>query len=173
LAAVRTDAAAKPLAGLDFGTDKDCADGADGCAPPFSGAGWLEVVAMLMVRVRARPSRPKPISMPILRKKVAARRSLPANARGLSGQVLDLAARSPTTSTRAPRRSEALPIHSVHVVRECSYFRGVNAAASLKVGRRQFAEPLFGALPRRECRGLIEGFTSACTAVMNAATSAA
>jgi hypothetical protein len=50
------------LAGLDFGVG---ADGADGCAPGFSGAaeGWI--VVMLMVRVLSRPSRPKPISMPI------------------------------------------------------------------------------------------------------------
>ena len=83
--------------------------------PGFSGVekGWI--VVMLMVRVRARPSRPKPISMPILRRNVAARRSLPANARGLSGQVLDLAARSPATSARAPRRSEAVPVHTVRV----------------------------------------------------------
>ena len=93
----------------------DDADGADGCAPGFSGAaeGWI--VVMLMVRVRARPSRPKPISMPILRRKVAARRSRPASARGLSGQVLDLATRSPATSARAPRRSEAVPVHTVRV----------------------------------------------------------
>ena len=70
---------------------------------------------MLMVRVRARPSRPKPISMPILRRKVAARRSRPANARGPSGQDLDLATRSPTTSARAPRRSEAVPVHTDRV----------------------------------------------------------
>ena len=84
-------------------------------APGFSGVakGWI--VVMLMVRVRARPSRPKPISMPILRRKVAARRSRPASARGLSGQVLDLATRSPTTSARAPRRSEAVPVHTVRV----------------------------------------------------------
>ena len=41
------------------------------------------------------PSRSKPISMPILRRKVAARRSRPDSARGLSGQVFDLATRSP------------------------------------------------------------------------------
>ena len=75
----------------------------------------VRVVVMRMVRVRARPSRSKPISMPILRRKVAARRSRPASARGLSGQVLDLATRSPATSARAPRRSEAVPVHSVRV----------------------------------------------------------
>ena len=46
---------------------------------------------MWIVRVRARPSRSKLISMPILRRKVAARRSRPDSARGLSGQALDLA----------------------------------------------------------------------------------
>jgi hypothetical protein len=50
-----------------------------------------------MVRVRARPSRPKLISMPIFRKKFAARRSRPAKARGFSGRVLDLATRSPAS----------------------------------------------------------------------------
>jgi hypothetical protein len=100
---------------MDFGMDADDADGEDGCTPGFSGAGWFGVVVMLIVRVRARPSRPKPISMPILRKTVAARRSLPASARGLSGQVFDLATRSPTTSPSAPRRSEAVPDHAVRV----------------------------------------------------------
>ena len=40
--------------------------------------GGSAVVVMRIVRVRARPSRSKPISMPILRRKVAARRSRPA-----------------------------------------------------------------------------------------------
>src|SRR4051812_30231878 len=93
----------------------DDADGADGPAPGFSGAEKVWVVVILMVRVRARPSRSKPISMPILRRKVAARRSRPARARGASGQVFDLATRSPTTSARAPRRSEAVPVHTVRV----------------------------------------------------------
>src|SRR5262249_42000741 len=114
-ATVRTNCAAKPFAGLDFGMGADDADGADGSAPGFSGIERVWIAVMLMVRVRARPSRPKPISMPILRRKVAARRSRPANARGPSGQVLDLATRSPSTSARAPRRSEAVPVHSVCV----------------------------------------------------------
>ena len=37
-ATVRRSGAAKPLAGLDFGMGADDADGADGCAPAFSGA---------------------------------------------------------------------------------------------------------------------------------------
>src|SRR6266516_3582025 len=94
----------------------DDTDGADGCAPGFSGAERSGVVVILIIRVRARPSRSKPISMPTFRKKVAARRSLPASARGLSGQVLDLATRSPTSPARAPRRSEAVPVHTVRVV---------------------------------------------------------
>ena len=64
---------------------------------------------MLMVRVRARPSRPKPISMPILRKKVAARRSRPASARGPSGQNLDLATRSPRPLQGRPEGSRQFP----------------------------------------------------------------
>jgi hypothetical protein len=60
LATVRRGAATKPLAELDSGIDADDADGADGCAPAFSGLEWLGVEAMLIVRVRARFSRPKP-----------------------------------------------------------------------------------------------------------------
>ena len=81
---------------------------------------------MVMVRVRARPSRTKPISIPTLRKNVAARRSLPASALGLSGQVLDLAMRSPATSARASRRSEAVPVHSVCVA--------INARTAAAIG---------------------------------------
>jgi hypothetical protein len=78
LATVRCGGAAKPLAGLAFGIEPDAADGADDCAPVFSGAEW-PVAAMWIVRVRARPSRSKLISMPILRRNVAARRSRPAS----------------------------------------------------------------------------------------------
>jgi hypothetical protein len=49
---------------LDFGMGADDADGADGSAPGFSGVERVWIVVMLMVRVRARPSRPKPISQP-------------------------------------------------------------------------------------------------------------
>jgi hypothetical protein len=48
--------------------------------------------------------------------KVAARRSRPASARVLSGQVSDLAIRSPASSARAPRKSDAVPVHSVREV---------------------------------------------------------
>jgi hypothetical protein len=106
------------------------ADGADGWALAFSGAEWLGVEVMLMMRVRARPSLPKPISMPILRRTGAARRSLPANARGPSGQFLDLATRSPTTSARAPRRSEAVPVHTVRTVRAAIIERTAAAIGS-------------------------------------------
>jgi hypothetical protein len=84
---VRRGSAAKPLAELDFGMDADDADGADGCAPAFSGAELLGVVGMLMVRVPARPSRPKP-GRPIT-----------------------------TTSARAPRRFEAVPVHFVRAAK--------------------------------------------------------
>ncbi len=112
---VRKPGDAKPLPELAFGRSADGADDADGCAPPVSGEAGLPVVVMRMIRVRARPSRSKPMSMPILRRKVAARRSRPASARGLSGQVFDLATRSPAISARAPRSSEAVPVHSVRV----------------------------------------------------------
>jgi hypothetical protein len=45
------------LEGLDFGVDVDGADDADGRTPVLSGIGWLGVVLMRIVRVRARPSR--------------------------------------------------------------------------------------------------------------------
>ena len=70
----------------------DEADDADANSPDFSGT--EDVMAMVMVRVRARPSFVKAISIPILRRKVAARRSRPDSARGLSGQSFDLAMRS-------------------------------------------------------------------------------
>jgi hypothetical protein len=63
------------------------ADGADASAA-LSWAGSFGVVVMWIVRLRSRPLRSKPISMPIFRRKVAARRSRPASARGLSGHVL-------------------------------------------------------------------------------------
>src|SRR5690606_30573712 len=97
----------------DLGLGADGADGADGCAPPRAGTDSAPAAVMRMTRVRARPSRSQDTSMPILRRKVAARRSRPESARGLSGQVLDLAMRSPAASPRAPRRSEAVPVHSV------------------------------------------------------------
>src|SRR5262249_18465905 len=111
LAIVRSLGGVNPLAGLDFGPGADDADGADGRVSVFSG--W--VVLMWMVRVREWPSRPKLISMPILRREFAARRSRPARARGLSGQLLDLAARSPTASARVPISSEAVPVHTVAI----------------------------------------------------------
>ena len=75
LVTVRGGGTAKPLAGLDFGAGADGADDADGRAPVSSGVAWVGVVALWIVRVRARPLRPKLISMPILRRKGAARRS--------------------------------------------------------------------------------------------------
>ena len=57
------------LAALDFDMG---ADGAAGRAPA-SGAGFPDAEVTWMTRVRARPSRSKPISMPVLRRKIAAR----------------------------------------------------------------------------------------------------
>jgi dienelactone hydrolase len=54
------------LVTLDFGANADGADDEDGRAPVLSGAAWFGALAMRMVRVRARPSGPKLISMPIL-----------------------------------------------------------------------------------------------------------
>src|ERR1700680_2657028 len=84
LATVRRSGAAKLLAALDFGVAADDADGADGCPPPCSGAAWLSVVVMRMIRFLFWPSRSQLISVPVLRRKVAARRHRPARALGLS-----------------------------------------------------------------------------------------
>jgi hypothetical protein len=113
---VRKPGEAKPLPEPAFGRSTGGADDADGCAPRVSGAAGSPAVVMRIMRVRARPSRSKPMSMLILRRKVAARRNRPASARGLSGQVFALAIRSPAISARAPRSSEAVPVHSVREV---------------------------------------------------------
>ena len=76
-ASVRRCVAAKLLSGLVFGSGADRADDADGPSAWFSAAANLAVAEMLMMRVRARPSRPKLISMPTLGRNVAARRSRP------------------------------------------------------------------------------------------------
>ena len=101
LATVRGSGAAKSLFGMDFGLGADGTDGADGYTPPHSGTGSATVKMMRMMRVRSWPSRSKDNSMPILRRKVSARRSRPESARGLSSQILDLAIRSPSDSARA------------------------------------------------------------------------
>jgi hypothetical protein len=80
-------AAAKPLAGLDFGMGAGRC-GRHGRLLPVvfcHGVAWGRVDGM--VRVSVRPSLSKLISMPILRTKVAARRSLPDSARGLCSQT--------------------------------------------------------------------------------------
>jgi hypothetical protein len=87
LATVREPGVAKSLAGMDFGRDADNADGADGCTPSRSGARSVDAAVARMIRVRARPSLPQPISLTILRGKVAARRSRPASARAPSGHA--------------------------------------------------------------------------------------
>jgi hypothetical protein len=57
----------------------------------------------------------KAISMPALRRKVAARRRRPERMLGTLGQLLLFRCASPTSSVRAPRRSEAVPVHFVRV----------------------------------------------------------
>src|SRR6516165_12742712 len=57
----------------------------------------------------------KAISMPALRRKVAARRRRPERVLGVLGQLLLFRSASPSSSVRAPRRSEAVPIHVVRV----------------------------------------------------------
>ena len=77
---------------------------------------------MVMVRVRTCPSRlPISISMPTLRRKVAARRSLPPSRVASAGQVLALVAFSPATLPSRSSRSVAVPVHSVPVRHERSH----------------------------------------------------
>src|SRR5215472_12314499 len=106
--------AVKSLAGLDFGGDVDDADGADAKSPTQS-VPEKRVVVIRTIRVPPWPLRTPLILMPILRRKAAVRRRRPFSALGPSGQVLDLTARSPAICPRAPRRSEAVPVHSVRV----------------------------------------------------------
>ena len=111
-ATVRDSRLAEPLASLAFCECADGADDVDAGVPSVSGASGVPL-PMRIIRVRARPSRSKLISMPILRRKVAARRSRPDSARGLWGQSLDFAIRAPAASWSSSRRSAAVPIHSV------------------------------------------------------------
>ena len=76
---VRKGKSAKSLSLQDF---LIWADDADAKLPAYSGG---ETTSMRINRVRAWPSRSKLISMPILRRKGAARRNRPARARGVSG----------------------------------------------------------------------------------------
>src|SRR5262245_65820640 len=102
-ATVRTNCAAKPFAGLDFGMGADDADGADGSAPGFSGIERVWIAVMLMVRVRARPSRPKPISYAVFCLKKKRRPNCPRTALRTSGQDLDIA--HPSRDTDASTNS--------------------------------------------------------------------
>src|SRR6266487_4121077 len=73
---------------------------------------FSEVLLILMMRVPARPSRPKVISIPRVRKAVCARRRRPASARGFLGQpALVFERPSPARSALARRRSMAVPAH--------------------------------------------------------------
>jgi hypothetical protein len=85
------------------------ADGADAADVP----GWvLEPEVMLIVRVPARPSRLKHISMSSMRRNVWARRSRPAKAPGLLGQPAPFfVTLSLAKWATVRRRSEAVPTH--------------------------------------------------------------
>src|SRR5262249_23953053 len=61
------------------------------------------VAVILIVRIPNRPSRPKTISTPSMRRKLCARRNRPASARGLLGQ--------PDRLAPGCKRSDALPLH--------------------------------------------------------------
>jgi hypothetical protein len=81
-----------------------CRDAADVLTVLTLSSNRLSPTAViLIVRVPNRPSRPKTISIPTVRRKVCARRSRPASARGLFGQLARL--------VPACKRSDALPVH--------------------------------------------------------------
>src|SRR5262249_36642592 len=84
LATVRKLDVTKPWAERDSDVGGDEGEGGEGRPPPRPGAGSADPAVIQMIGVRARPSRSKPISTPILRNEVAARRSRPASPRGLS-----------------------------------------------------------------------------------------
>jgi hypothetical protein len=63
-----------------------------------------------MRRSRVLPARSREIEIPTFRKNVAVRVRRLLNARGLAGQSFDLAARSPASSARAGKSSEAFPV---------------------------------------------------------------
>jgi hypothetical protein len=76
--------------------------------------GFARDALSLMIRVPARPSRPKVISIPSARRGVCARRSRPARARGDFGQpppVRDASSPEGWAATR--NRSEAFPVQMV------------------------------------------------------------
>jgi hypothetical protein len=69
---------------------------------------------ILIVRVPSRPSRPKTISIPSVRRKLCARRRRPASARGFLGQpVLSLDTPSALRSAPARKRSAAVPVQDL------------------------------------------------------------
>src|SRR5262249_50203497 len=76
----------------------DAADGADDVMESV-----LTLAVILIVRIPNRPSRPKTISILSVRRKLCARRSRPASARGLFGQ--------PDRLAPICKRSDALPLH--------------------------------------------------------------
>src|SRR5262249_37765557 len=87
------------------------ADGADAKSPPLSGSAVMQMKRLRLWFV----SLSKAISMPALRRKVAARRRRPERVLGVLGQLLLFRCASLTSSVRAPRRSEAVPVHFVRV----------------------------------------------------------
>ena len=65
---------------------------------------------ILIIRLPVRPSRPKAISMPTVRRNVWQRRNRPARARGFLGHPAVVSS-APSLAAMARRRSEALPVH--------------------------------------------------------------
>jgi hypothetical protein len=112
----------------------DAADGTDGVMQLVLAYGRYR-----MVRVPNRPSRPKTITIPTARRKVCARPSRPANARGLFGKPDRLA---PTC-----RRSDALPIHCAR----SAMISCTQAATADVLGR---VAPVVGISGFKGCRGL-------------------
>src|SRR5260370_9415505 len=106
--AQRLDQWSRACGGLSK-VDRDVvAAGADDADSTDDGGSVLDPEVILIVRVPARPSRLKDISMPSTRRNVCARRSRPARTPGFFGQsALCFDSSSRAILVAAPRRSES------------------------------------------------------------------
>ena len=133
LGTVRRGAAAKALTGFTFGSGAGDADGADGLSTPFSGEAWLRVAAMLMVRVRARPSRSKRSRCRSFAGRLPPDAADPKAPERYPARPWTLQPALLLPLPRAPRRSVALPVHTVRSVRELINARTAEATGSASI----------------------------------------
>ena len=83
-------------------------------ADDLKSAGVFSIPLTLIILVPPRPSRENVISMPSVRRKVCARRSRPASARGFLAHALPLDMSSRALSHKR-KRSDALPVHVIRL----------------------------------------------------------